>query len=92
MKTLLNIKTDKEVKVGVQKIAKELGLPLSTIINAYLRQLLREKRVNFTLPLTPNKKTARLLKKAHEDYKKGRNISPPFGTAEEMIAYLHREP
>lgn len=89
MKTLLNIKTDKEVKVGVQKIAKELGFPLSTIINAYLKQLLRDKRINFTLPLTPNKKTARLLKKAREDYKKGKNISPAFETAEEMDAYLH---
>ncbi len=89
MKTLLNIKTDKEVKAGVQKIAKELGFPLSTIINAYLKQLLREKRVNFTLPLMPNKKTARLLKKAREDYKRGRNISPVFETAEAMDAYLH---
>ena len=92
MKTLLNIRTDKEVKMAVQKIAKELGFPLSTIINAYLKQLLREKRVNFTLPPTPNKKTARLIKRAHEDYKKGRNISPAFETAEEMIAYLHQEP
>lgn len=92
MKTLLNIRTDKQVKTGAQRIAKELGLSLSTIINAYLKQLVREKRVNFTLPLTPNKKTAQLLKKAHEDHKKGKNISPLFETAEEMIAYLHRKP
>lgn len=92
MKTLLNIRTDKQVKTGAQRIAKELGLSLSTIINAYLKQLVREKRVNFTLPLTPNKKTAQLLKKTHEDHKKGENISPLFETAEEMIAYLHRKP
>lgn len=89
MKTLLNIRTDKEVKAGVQKIAKQLGMPLSTIINAYLKQLLREKRVYFTIPLIPNKKTARLLKKAREDYSKDRNISPIFETAEEMDAYLN---
>ena len=92
MKTLLNIKTDKEVKRAVQKIAKELGMPLSTIVNAYLRQLLREKRVNFALPLIPNKKTTRLIRKAEEDYRKGKNISPVFGTAEEVITYLHRKP
>jgi hypothetical protein len=61
---------------------------LSTIINAYLKQLLRERRVDFALPLIPNKKTAKLLKQAHEDYKKGKNISPVFETAEEMDAYL----
>ena len=91
MKTLLNIKTDKEVKRGVKKIAEEIGVPLSTIINAYLKQLLRERRVNFALPLRPNAKTAKLLRKAHEDYKKGKNISPAFETAEDAIAYLHAQ-
>ena len=88
MKTLLNIKTDIEVKQGVKKIAEEIGVPLSTIVNAYLKQLLRERRVDFFLPLTPNKKTARLLDQAHEDYKKRRNISPLFESAEDMDAYL----
>ena len=92
MKTLLNIRTDKQVKHRVQKIAKELGIPLSTIINAYLKQLLREKRVGFTLPLVPNKKTARLIRKAQEDYKKGKNTSPVFDNMEDAIAYLHRKP
>jgi DNA-damage-inducible protein J len=89
MKILLNIKTDKEVKIGVQKIAKELGVPLSTIINAYLKQLLREKRVSFELPLKPNAQTAKLIRQARADYKKGKNISPVFTTAEEIDAYLH---
>lgn len=88
MKTLISIKTDVEVKQGIQRIAGELGIPLSTIINAYFKQLLREKRVDFALPLRPNKKTAKLLRQAHDDYKKGKSISPVFETAEEMDAYL----
>lgn len=88
MKTLINIKTDVEVKRGIQKIAEELGIPLSTIVNAYFKRLLRERRVDFALPLRPNKKTTKLLRQAHEDYKKGKNISPVFETAEEMDAYL----
>jgi addiction module RelB/DinJ family antitoxin len=88
MKTLISIKTDVEVKQGIQRIAEELGIPLSTIINAYFKRLLRERRVDFVLPLQPNKKTARLLRQAYEDYKKGKNISPVFETAEEMNAYL----
>ena len=88
MKTLISIKTDVEVKQGVKKIAEEIGVPLSTIVNAYFKQLLREKRVDFALPLTPNKKTVKLLRRAQEDYKKGRNISPVFENAEEMDAYL----
>lgn len=89
MKTLLNIKTDAEVKRGVKKIAEEIGMPVSTIINAYLKQLIRERRVDFSLPLIPNKKTAKRLRQAHADYEKGRNISPVFESAEEMDAWLH---
>ncbi len=48
MKTVINIKADKEVKETAQKIAKDLGLPLSTIINAYLKQFIRNKSVYFS--------------------------------------------
>ena len=89
MKTLISIKTDVAVKRGVQKMAKEFGIPLSTIVNAYFKGLLRERRVDFALPLLPNKKTAALIRQAREDYKKGRNISPVFESAEEMDAYLN---
>ncbi len=88
MKTLISIKADVEVKERAQEVAKQIGIPLSTIINAYLKQFSREQRVDFALPLRPNKKTAALLHQADEDYKKGRNISPVFETAEEMDAYL----
>ena len=39
MKTMINIKADKEVKESAQRVAAELGLPLSTVINAYLKEL-----------------------------------------------------
>ncbi|MEK7541675.1 MAG: type II toxin-antitoxin system RelB/DinJ family antitoxin [Patescibacteria group bacterium] len=88
MKTLISIKADPEVKTRAQRVAKEIGIPLSTIINAYLKQLGREKSINFAVPLRPNKKTARAIRQADKDYKKGVNISPVFETSEEMDAYL----
>lgn len=90
MKTLISIKADIEVKERAQEVAKQIGIPLSTIINAYLKQFSREQRIDFALPLRPNKKTARLIKRADADYKNGRNISPAFENAEDAIAYLHR--
>lgn len=88
MKTLINIKADVDVKRRAQKAAKELGIPLSTIVNAYLKQFGREQRVNFVVPLRPNKKTAKLFRRASDDYRKKKNISPMFSTAEEMDAHL----
>ncbi|QQG45573.1 MAG: type II toxin-antitoxin system RelB/DinJ family antitoxin [Candidatus Sungiibacteriota bacterium] len=88
MKTLISIKADVDVKKRAQKVAKELGIPLSTIVNVYLKQLGREPRVNFFVPLRPNKKTAELLRRASKDFRNWKNISPAFSTAEEMDEYL----
>lgn len=86
-KTLLNVKTDKNIKEEAQKVAKELGLPLGTIINAYLRELIREKKVLFSSPPIPNKKTQKLLKKIDADIRFGKNSKGPF-TYDEAVEYL----
>lgn len=87
-KTVLNVKTDRSLKIKAQKVAKGLGLPLGTIVNHYLRELVNEKRVVFALQPAPNKKTWKLLKQASEDYKKGRNIGGSFKTAKKAIEWL----
>lgn len=88
-KTLLNVKTDKRLKQNAQKTAKELGLPLGTIINAYLRELVREKRVIFSAPLLPNKHTREVLQKIAKDIAQGKNTDGPF-SYEKAVAYLER--
>jgi len=47
--TVINIKTDIKVKKEAQKIAADLGLSLSGAINGFLKQLIRNKAVIFTL-------------------------------------------
>ena len=47
--TVINIKTDVKVKKEAQKIAADLGLSLSGAINGFLKQLIRNKAVVFTL-------------------------------------------
>ena len=89
-KTVINIKTDKLLKRSAQKVAEEMGLPLGTIVNAYLRNLVREQRVIFSIPPTPNKKTQALLRSALRDMAQKKNLSPVFTTGEEMDAYLAR--
>lgn len=46
---LINIKTDPEIKRQAQELANGLGLSLSSILNAYLRQLIRTKTLHLTL-------------------------------------------
>lgn len=48
MKTTMTFKIDKNLKKRAQDTAKELGLPLSTIINAYLKEMTKTGRVSFS--------------------------------------------
>ena len=87
-KTLINIKTDPEVKKNVQKLAEELGFSLSDVINASLRNFLRTREVTFSSIPRMTPELEKLIGKAREDFKKKKNISGPFSSAEEMNAHL----
>ena len=57
--TNLNIRTDKEVKIAAEKIFEELGLNMTTAVNIFLRQTIRENGIPFKLKLNvPNDVTA----------------------------------
>lgn len=57
--TNLNIRTDKEVKAAAEKIFEALGLNMTTAVNIFLRQSIRENGIPFDLRLdTPNETTA----------------------------------
>ncbi|MBI4084623.1 MAG: type II toxin-antitoxin system RelB/DinJ family antitoxin, partial [Candidatus Levybacteria bacterium] len=48
MQTVIHIKADREVKENAQKAAKDLGLTLSDIINASLRNFIRTREITFS--------------------------------------------
>lgn len=96
-KTIINIKADREVKVKAQKVAKQLGVPLSLVINNYLCEFVRAKEVRFSLrdslPLGKPEgvlkpAASRRLARIHKDIVEGENLSPAFHSATEMDAYL----
>ena len=57
--TNLNIRTDREVKIAAERIFEELGLNMTTAVNIFLRQTIRENGIPFELKLdVPNDTTA----------------------------------
>ncbi len=88
MKTVINIKTDPEVKINAQKIAKELGIALSDVINASLRNFIRTREVYLSaIPrMTPEFEI--LLGRVEDDIKRGKNLSPAFSSMDEINNYL----
>ena len=47
--TIINIEPDPKVKSKAKRVAADLGLNLSGVLNAYLRQFIRTKSVYFSL-------------------------------------------
>jgi addiction module RelB/DinJ family antitoxin len=87
-KTLFSIKTDKKLKKEAQEVAKELGLPLSVVINQYLREFVKEREVTFRAPVKPNAKTGRILGQTAHDIKLGKNVSESFHSWPEVKKHL----
>lgn len=88
MKTLMSIKTDKDVKTEAQAVAREIGIPLSTIINAYLRELIVTRQVRFFAPPKMTKDLERIITKAERDFAAKKDISQPLSSAAEIAEYL----
>lgn len=89
MKTLINIKADKEVKEEAKKLAKKIGLPLSAIINASLKEFIRNKKITFSVLPQMTSALENLIEKAEKDIKKGKNVSGPFGNEKEIAKHLN---
>lgn len=87
-KVVINFKVDKEVKEDAQKLARDLGVPLSTLVNAQIKQMLRSRTVTLTTDLKPTLYLEKIMRQVEEDLKTGKNISPIFESAEEMFAHL----
>ena len=67
MKTVINIKTDKEIKEKAQKLAHELGVPLSTLVNAYLRQFIRTREFSFSLAYSMSPELEKIIDEVEKD-------------------------
>lgn len=88
MKTVIHIKSDKEVKENAQRAAKELGLTLTDVINAALRNFIRTREVIFSNTPRMTPELEKIIAKVEKDIKHNRNIFGPFETPEEMDKFL----
>jgi antitoxin component of RelBE/YafQ-DinJ toxin-antitoxin module len=85
-------KIEPQIKQKAQKIASELGLSLSAVTKALLKQFIRTKHLSIggnAPPEIPNARTLAALKESEEDYQAGRVVS--FASGKEALDYLARE-
>lgn len=71
--TILNIKTDKNLKAEAKKVASELGVPLSTVLNAFLKQFVRDKEITLSAnEFRPTPYLEKILEEAEVEYASGK--------------------
>ena len=74
--TSMNIRTDSEIKKQAEELFAEFGLNMTTAVNMFLRQAIRERSIPFELTLItpPTKKKGTINNRAtlNDDEKKHR--------------------
>jgi antitoxin component of RelBE/YafQ-DinJ toxin-antitoxin module len=87
-KTIINIKVSKTLKREAQNLADEIGVPLTTVMVANLKEFVRSRSlVVSALPrLKPS--VEQEIGKAIADYKEGKNVSAKLTNPKDVAAYL----
>lgn len=87
---VINIKVESQIKRDAMILAEELGFTLSSVMNAFLKQFIRIRSVNFSIKgeeaFTPY--ALEMLKRADDDVKRGRVKS--FRNMDSMRSYLDK--
>ncbi|OGG16635.1 hypothetical protein A3D77_08130 [Candidatus Gottesmanbacteria bacterium RIFCSPHIGHO2_02_FULL_39_11] len=89
--TVVATKIDPQTKKEAMETAQELGMPLSVVIKAFLKQFIRTKSVEFSARNEePSEYLIRTIKQALKDKKEGK-ASPVFNTEREAINWLKQQ-
>lgn len=87
--TSLHIKVESDIKIQAQKTAEELGLSLSAVMKALLKQFIRTQRLSVSVSEEPSPYMIEALKKSDEEYGEG-NTSPSFSNTKDSFRWLDK--
>ena len=88
MKTQVNLKIDSHIKKNAQKRAKELGLSLSSVVNATLSQFARTGELELSTAPRMTPYLENLVEEARADYKAGKLKT--FDNIDDFLADLNK--
>jgi addiction module RelB/DinJ family antitoxin len=88
MNTTLLLKTNKALKDEASRVAKELGVPLTTVINAYLRQFVRDRKVTISMEPTPRKEKIALWESISDEMDKDIKNQKVFTNVDDLFKHL----
>ncbi|MEK7128092.1 MAG: type II toxin-antitoxin system RelB/DinJ family antitoxin [Patescibacteria group bacterium] len=83
---VINFNTNARLKSEAKKVLDEMGLNFSIALNAYLKRLIVEKRIEFTTPEIPNARLIKSFADARKEYASGKMKG--YKTFEELKKHL----
>lgn len=87
-KTIINIKVNKDLKREAQDLADELGVPLTTVITANLKEFVRSRSLTVSAFPRLKPEIEHELGEAIADYKNKKNVSKTFSKPSEVATHL----
>ncbi|MEK7573882.1 MAG: type II toxin-antitoxin system RelB/DinJ family antitoxin [Patescibacteria group bacterium] len=87
--TSIHVKIEADIKDQAQKTAKELGLSLSAVMKALLKQFIRTQRLSVGVGEDPSINMLEALTKSNKEYKDG-NTSPGFSNVKDSFKWLDK--
>lgn len=88
-KTIINVKLSKTLKQDAQALADEIGVPLSTVVIANLKEFVRSRSLNISALPRLKPEIEKELGEAIADYHAGKNISGSFNDVESLTKHLN---
>ena len=90
--TVVSTKIDPQTKKEAMATADSLGVPLSVVIKAFLKQFIRTKTVTFSArdDEEPSEYLIQTIKQALKDKRDGK-ASPVFNTGKEAVKWLEEQ-
>ncbi|MBM3209117.1 hypothetical protein FJZ40_02390 [Candidatus Shapirobacteria bacterium] len=86
---VVNVKVEPKLKTEAQSVASALGFSLSSLINGYLRQLIKTKTIYFSLrEEEPSEYLIKALRESEEERRAGKFKS--FKGADEALAFVDK--
>lgn len=86
MTAIINVKIDSELKKQAESLFSDLGMNMTTALNIFLRQAVRENRIPFEITRDPYS-----LEKAISDTRTRTNLYGPYASAEDAVASMLKD-
>ncbi len=87
MDTTITIKTNKSLLRQSKKLASELGITLTSVVNSFLKQFVRERKFSVSAEPMPTKEKMALLEEISRQADLGQQ-SEPFADIQDLFKHL----